>query len=134
MNFSIKKLIVGIIIIAVASVGSVVAYSSYMKNKDIVKTELFPIEAPILVNLQEDKILKTSITLEYTGKKGLEVITGDISKISDCVINSLSGKKTTDIDSTEERNNAKKELTESINRALGKKHIVNVLFTEFIIS
>lgn len=136
MKFSIKKLIIILALLAITAVGSTAAYASYMKNKDIVKTELYPIEQEFLINIKSknaNKILKTSITLEITGKKSAELLTENQSKVSDTIINTLSSKTESEL-GVEKREELKKDLSKNLNGILKEDIVVDIFFQGFLIN
>lgn len=136
MKFSIKKLIIILALLAITAVGSTAAYASYMKNKDIIKTELYPIEQEFLINIKSknaNKILKTSITLEITGKKSAELLTENQSKVSDTIINTLSSKTESEL-GVEKREELKKDLSKNLNGILKEDIVVDIFFQGFLIN
>lgn len=138
MKFSIKKLIIYLVVLVVACVGAVLGYISYTKSKNEVKTELYTIEEKITVNLKKDsegsKILSTKLTLEYTDKKGAEKIAAEISRINDTLINVFSSKSNSELAADIDKEKLKKELVKKLNETLKEDIITNVLFNEFITS
>lgn len=138
MNFSIKKLVAYLVVLVIACVSAVAGYIAYTKSKENVKTELFTIEEAVMVNLKKDsdgsKVLKAKLTLEYTGKKGAEIITAEMSRINDTIINVLSNKTNSEIIKDTDKVNLRKELVNKLNKTLKQEMIVNVLFNEFITS
>ena len=137
MKVNIKKMILLLVLLVVVGVGSIVGYISYTKSNSTVKTELFPIEQSFIVNIQSDngknKILKTSITLEYKGKKGSEKLTTEMSKVNDVLISTLSSKSEDELRPTK-RKELKNDLVSELNTILGKKMIVDVYFNDFLIN
>lgn len=137
MKFNIKKMILILAGMAVLSVGSIAGYISYTKSKEVIKTELFPIEEAFIVNIKSNgektKILKTSLTLEYTGKKGAEIITENMSKVDDTLINTLSSKSEKEL-GPDNKEKLKKELVTKINDTLEEDIVVDIFFTDFLIS
>lgn len=137
MKFDIKKMIIILVGMAVLSVGSIAGYIAYTKSKSVVKTELFPIEESLIVNIKTDtektKILKTSLTLEYTGKKGADKITENMSKVNDTLINTLSSKTEKEL-GPDNRDKLKKEIIKKINEKLKEDIVVDIFFTDFLVN
>lgn len=137
MKLSIKKIILILAALAISGVGSTALYANHMKNKDVIKTELYQIEQEFLVNVKsknsDNKILKTSITLEITGKKSPTVLTENQSKVSDTIITTISSK-TEDELTVDKREELKKDLTKNLNAVLGDEIIVNIFFQDFLLS
>lgn len=137
MKLNIKKMIALLIGMVIICVGSIAGYIGYTKSKSVIKTELFPIEESFIVNInsgtKETKILKTSLTLEYTGKKGADTITENMSKINDTLISTLSSKTEKEL-GPDNRENLKKELIKKINDTLKEEIIVDIFFTDFLIN
>lgn len=137
MKLNIKKMILILIGMVVLCVGSIAGYIGYSKSKSVVKTELFPIEESLIVNIksgtEKTKILKTSLTLEYTGKKGADTITKNISKVDDTLINTLSSKTEKEL-GPDNRDKLKEELIKNINKQLEEDIIVDIFFTDFLIN
>lgn len=138
MKFSIKKLIIYLVVLVVACVGAVFGYISYTKSKEEIKTELYTIEEKITVNLKQDsegsKILSTKLTLEYSDKKGAEKIAAEMSRINDTLINVFSSKSNSELEADKGKEKLKKEIVQELNKTLKQDIIVNVLFNEFITS
>lgn len=138
MNFSIKKLIAYLVVLVIACVSAVAGYIAYTKSKSEIKTELYTLENSVMVNLKSDsdgsKVLKTTLTLEYTGKKGSEIIAAELSRINDTIINVLSSKTNSDINKDTDKSKLRKELVARLNETLKEEMITNVLFNEFITS
>ena len=138
MNFSIKKLIIYLVVLVVSCVGAVFGYISYTKSKTEVKPQLYTIEEKITVNLKKDsegsKILSTKLTLEYTDKKGAEKIAAEITRINDTLINVFSNKTNSELAADKDKEKLKKELVKELNKTLKEDIITTVLFNEFITS
>lgn len=137
MKFNIKKMIIILVGMVILSVGSIAGYIAYTKSKSVVKTELFPIEESLIVNIKTDtektKILKTSLTLEYTGKKGADKITENMSKVNDTLINTLSSKTEKEL-GPDNRDKLKKEMIKKINEKLKEDIVVDIFFTDFLVN
>ena len=136
MNFSVKKIILILALLAITAVGSVALYAQHIKSKDIVKTEQYPIEQEFLINVKSKegtkKILKTSITLEIKGKKSSEILDANGSVVSDTIINTISSKNDSQL-SVEKRDVLKKNLAKNINKALKEDIVVNIFFRDFLV-
>ncbi len=90
----------------------------------------------IVVNLTErDKLyyLKVTIGLEVPDEKVQAEVTERQAQLRDDVISLLSGKKVTDIDTLEERNALKTELTRRINESLLSGDLMQLYFSDFVI-
>lgn len=131
-----KKIIILLVVFVLGCVGSVVGYATYTKSKSEVKKEYLPLEQSIMVNLKpdknEEKVLKMTLTFEYTDKKGVEKITTALSKIQDTIINTASDKKASELVTSKQKDEFKISLSKAINKALGEELITDILFTEFI--
>lgn len=136
MKLDLKKILIFLIVFVIGCVGSVVGYVAYTKSKSVVKKEYFPLEQSIMVNLKpdknEEKVLKMTLTFEYTDKKGSEKITEGLSKIQDTIINTASDKKASELVTSKQKDEFKIYLSKAINKALGEEIITDILFTEFI--
>lgn len=137
MKFNIKKLILLLILLVVACVGSVVGYISYTKSKEVIKTELFPLEQEFFINIRstdnKEKILKTNMTLEITGKKSSELITQNMSKVNDTIINTLSTKTEKELNANK-REALKKDLINALNKTLDEEIVMGLFFNDFLMN
>lgn len=138
MKFSVKKLLVYLIVLVLACVGAVFGYISYTKSKTEVVTALYTISEPLNINLKKDsegtKVLRTKLTLEYQGKKGEEVLIAELSRINDTIINVFSNKTNSELTADTNKEKLKKELVKALNKTLEQEIIIDILFNEFITS
>ncbi|MBN2071844.1 MAG: flagellar basal body-associated FliL family protein [Candidatus Krumholzibacteriota bacterium] len=90
----------------------------------------------IVINLKEkDKLffLKVTIGLEVPDSDVKAEVTERTPQLRDDVIAMISGKSVSDIDSLEDRNLLKAELTRRINASLLSGDLIQLYFSDFVI-
>ncbi|MGI6711706.1 MAG: flagellar basal body-associated FliL family protein [Bacillota bacterium] len=108
------------------------AWSKHLKADEV---DILSFEE-VLVNLSDinySHYLKTSIVLEYQGKKLGKELNDKTYRVKDTIIKVLRKKSTEDLDTAEEINKLKKELLTQINTQLKEGKVDSVYFEDFII-
>jgi len=133
-------LIIGVLIIALS--GGVVAFlTSKKEGKEKGKelhhkdTIIYSME-PIVVNLFDPtgkRYLQVSLALELRSKKLKEEIKHNEPKIKDAIIMVLSSKTPEEVLQPGAKELIKNELLYKINSILGKKVVLNVYITQYIV-
>ena len=133
-------LIIGVAIIALA--GGVVAFLTSKKEGKEKGKELYHKDTiiysmePIVVNLFDPtgkRYLQVSLALELRSKKLKEEIKHNEPKIKDAIIMVLSSKTPEEVLQPGAKELIKNELLYKINSILGKKVVLNVYITQYIV-
>jgi flagellar FliL protein len=113
--------------------------SSKKKKKDEHPPEFLPIE-PFTVNLQPengDQYLQVAFTLEVEGAEQAELIKTNMAKVRSRVLLLLSGKKASEINTVEGKQQLAGEILAVVKEPFDKhgdeQEVSDVLFTSFII-
>ena len=113
--------------------------SSKKKKKEEHPPEFLPIE-PFTVNLQPengDQYLRVAFTLEVDGPEQAELIKTNIAKVRSRVLLLLSGKKASEINTVEGKQQLAGEILAAVKEPFDKhgdeQDVSDVLFTSFII-
>ena len=114
-------------------------HSSKKKKKEEHPSEYLPIDA-FTVNLQPengDQYLRVAFTLEVDGPEQAELIKTNIAKVRSRVLLLLSGKKASEINTVEGKQQLAGEILAVVKEPFDKhgdeQEVSDVLFTEFII-
>ena len=76
---------------------------------------------------------KGTIFIEVAGKKTPKLIEDNMPQIKDSIVSSISYSSVSDITSEKGMSDLKEKIKNNINDIIGKKDVVNVLFTESIL-
>lgn len=113
--------------------------SSKKKKKEEHPPEFLPIE-PFTVNLQPengDQYLQVAFTLEVEGAEQAELIKTNMAKVRSRVLLLLSGKKASEINTVEGKQQLAGEILAAVKEPFDKhgdeQEVTDVLFTSFII-
>jgi flagellar FliL protein len=113
--------------------------SSKKKKKEEHPPEFLPIE-PFTVNLQPengDQYLQVAFTLEVEGAEQAELIKTNMAKVRSRVLLLLSGKKASEINTVEGKQQLAGEILAVVKEPFAKhgdeQEVTDVLFTSFII-
>jgi len=114
-------------------------HSSKKKKKEEHPPEYLPIDA-FTVNLQPengDQYLRVAFTLEVDGPEQAELIKTNIAKVRSRVLLLLSGKKASEINTVEGKQQLAGEILAAVKTPFSEhgdeQEVSDVLFTEFII-
>lgn len=135
-----------IIILLILVLASIVVVGYFLlngkENKDILKSSASGDEHTLaleefVVNLKSEnsmrRYLKIKMSLMYKDKKHEEVLSTNVSKIRDQIINQLRSKTPEDILDIDKTSELKKEIVDDINSAISGNIVQDIYFTDLVI-
>jgi flagellar FliL protein len=93
---------------------------------------IFPLDT-FVVNLNGGKYLRAQIRLEFEGRDVPKRFYPRIVPVRDELLGILSSKRAEDLQTSQGKDNLKKEIKDSINELLRKEDVKNVYFTQFVV-
>jgi len=86
----------------------------------------------LTLNLSGQRYLRVKMTLKLRNEEAKTKVSQNMDEIRDLLISSVSGKKFSDINSTQGKYELKLDLIYRINRIVGGKPVKKIYFTEFV--
>ena len=138
-----KPLIVALLFIVLLGAGGAGAYFKFIKKTPTVMSEQ-PKEAvgvicemdTFMVNLADPggkRFLKATMKLKVSSPEALEECKSRNFELRDMLLILLSGRETQEVATVQDKLDLKKQLIETLNRALRRGQVMDVYFTEFLI-
>jgi len=139
-----KLLIILPLVIVLLGAGGAGAYFKFMKPHDEGGTaeKKKPAESALyemdtfMVNLADDggkRFLKATIKLRVNSAEVAEECKSRNFEIRDLVLTLLTSKESAEVITPDDKLNLKKQIVETVNRALHKGQALDVYFTEFLV-
>ena len=137
-----KPLIVALLFIVLLGAGGAGAYFKFIKASGSKPEEQKEAESVIcemdtfMVNLADPggkRFLKATMKLKVSSPEALEECKSRNFELRDMLLILLSGRETQEVATVQDKLDLKKQLIETLNRALRRGQVMDVYFTEFLI-